>query len=179
VLVAVLAAVAASLGDPATAQAEGGGYVNKCGEGRIFLDENEKKTFALHNEVRRNNNLPAFCVHPRLQKAARAHSKDMIQRAYFSHDTKGKNETFAERLKRLGYDPQGYRHYKVGENIAHGSGSAGEPEEIMRGWMQSDEHRRNIRDRDFREIGIGTYTGKWEGHNGVTMYTADFGVRRG
>ena len=179
VLVACLAAVGVSVADPVAAQAAGGGYVKKCGGGEIFLDEQEKETFALHNKVRRNNNLPTFCVHPLLQKAARSHSKDMIERDYFSHDTKGKNETFAERLKRFGYDPKGYRYYKVGENIAYGSGPYGEPERIMDGWMRSDGHRRNIRDDDFREIGIGTYTGTWQGHNDVTMYTADFGVRRG
>jgi uncharacterized protein YkwD len=49
----------------------------------------------------------------------------------------------------------------------------------MDGWMDSDAHRRNIRDRDFREIGKGTYTGNWQGTSDVTMYTADFGVGRG
>jgi uncharacterized protein YkwD len=116
-------------------------------------------------------------VHPRLQEAARAHSKDMIRRDYFSHNTKGRG-SFEKRLVRFGYDAKGYDYYRVGENIALGSGSDGEPESRMRAWMRSDGHRRNILNEEFREIGVGTHTGEYKGFQGVTMYTVDFGVRR-
>jgi uncharacterized protein YkwD len=174
VLVAVFAAVGVSATEPVVAQTEGGGYVKKCGGGQIFLNAQEKETFALHNQIRRNRGIRALCVHPILQKAARAHSKDMIERDYFSHNTKGRNETFFERLQRYGY-----RYRKVGENIAYGSGSFGEPRSIMDAWMNSPDHRRNILNNDFRQIGIGTHTGTWQGHSEVTMYTADFGLPRG
>jgi uncharacterized protein YkwD len=174
VLVAVFAAVGVSATEPVVAQTEGGGYVKKCGGGQIFLNAQEKETFALHNQIRRNRGIRALCVHPILQKAARAHSKDMIERDYFSHNTKGRNETIFERLQRYGY-----RYSKVGENIAYGSGSFGEPRSIMDAWMNSPDHRRNILNNDFRQIGIGTHTGTWQGHSDVTMYTADFGLPRG
>jgi uncharacterized protein YkwD len=177
VLIAGIAAMSASAVDPQPAQAPGGGYVEKCGGGEIFLSEKEKKTFVLHNEIRTDHNLPTFCVHPRLQEAARAHSKDMIRRDYFSHNTKGRG-SFEKRLVRFGYDAKGYDYYRVGENIALGSGSDGEPESRMRAWMRSDGHRRNILNEEFREIGVGTHTGEYKGFQGVTMYTVDFGVRR-
>jgi uncharacterized protein YkwD len=44
--------------------------------------------------------------------------------------------------------------------------------------MNSSGHRANILDRRFREIGIGTATGKYKGRRGYTMYTVDFGRRR-
>ena len=44
--------------------------------------------------------------------------------------------------------------------------------------MDSSAHRANILDRRFREVGIGTATGKYKGHKGYTMYTVDFGTRR-
>ena len=174
VLVASIAvAVSFSAADPAPAQARGGGYVDKCGEGRIFLDAKEKETFLLHNKVRRNHNLRPLCVHPRLQKAARAHSRDMIRRDYFSHDTKGRNEGACERIHRYGY-----RYRKCAENIAWGSGSSGSPRNMMRIWMRSDGHRRNILDKDFRQIGVGVHIGTWQGRRNTSMYTADFGVPR-
>jgi uncharacterized protein YkwD len=176
-LIASSVAVGASMADPQPAQAAGGGYVKKCGGGKINLNDKEKKTFALHNDVRKDHGLSGLCVHPKLQKAARAHSKDMIRRDYFSHNTKGRG-SFEKRLKRFGYTPEGYKLYMVGENIAYGSGSYGEPESIMRGWMNSDVHRHNILKDEFREIGIGTYTGTYKNFKGVTMYTADFGVRQ-
>ncbi len=149
----------------------------KCGGGTISLNGEEKAAFSLHNQIRKERNLRPLCVHPALQKAARAHSEDMIRRDYFSHDTKG-GRTFDARLKAFGYDPEGYRSYAIGENIAYGSGPYGEPESIMKSWMKSDGHRRNILNDEFREIGIGTFSGTYKDKEGVTMYTADFGARR-
>ena len=60
--------------------------------------------------------MPTFCVHPALEQVARRHSEDMIGRDYFSHETKGRDEGFAARIRRFGYDD--YR--AVGENIALG-----------------------------------------------------------
>jgi uncharacterized protein YkwD len=171
-LLAATAAMVFWVVNPETARTANGGYVKKCGGGEIFLNEKEKKTFLLHNQVRRNHDLPAFCVHPKLQKAARAHSKDMIERDYFSHDTMDRNEGACERVRRYGYDWRA-----CGENIAYGSGSNGEPDSIMSDWMNSPDHRGNILNGKFREIGIGTYTGNYEGFDDVTMYTADFGAR--
>ncbi len=177
IFLAAVVAVGVSTVNPPVAEAASGGYVKKCGGGKIFLNAKERTTFYLHNKVRRNHNLKVFCVHPALQKAARAHSKDMIQRDYFSHNTKGKY-TFAQRLKRFGYTSKGYRYYTTGENIAYGSGSYSTPKSRMDSWMKSPGHRRNILNGKFREIGVGTYTGTYKGNKGVTMYTADFGTRR-
>jgi uncharacterized protein YkwD len=176
VLLATLLAAGVSVVEPDHARAAEGGYVSKCGGGTIFLDAKERRTFVLHNRIRRDHDLKPFCVHPFLQKAARAHSKDMIGRDYFSHQSMG-GETFAERLERFGYTREGYAYYRAGENIAGGSGSYGEPGSTMRRWMRSDGHRRNILNLEFRQIGIGTCTGEYKGHDDYTMYTADFGAR--
>jgi hypothetical protein len=52
VLVASVGAMGAAAIDLQPAQAAGGGYVEKCGGGEIFLNEKEQKTFVLHNEIR-------------------------------------------------------------------------------------------------------------------------------
>jgi uncharacterized protein YkwD len=80
VLLATMAAIGFLAADQESATAAGG-KVNRCGGGKIFLDDKEKRTFALHNEIHRQHNLPTFCVHPALEKAARDHSEDMIRRA--------------------------------------------------------------------------------------------------
>ncbi len=173
VLIAALSAAVALLPFGASpAQAEGG-TAPKCGGGKISLNNEEKAIFSLHNRIRKERNLGSLCVHPALQKAARAHSEDMIRRDYFSHNTKGRGESACERIKRYGYP-----YSLCGENIAYGSGSYGEPDSIMDRWMKSDGHRRNILKEEFKEIGVGAYTGTYKNTEGVTMYTADFGVRR-
>jgi uncharacterized protein YkwD len=153
--------------DPPIARAAGGGYVNKCGGGEIFLNVSEKRTFALHNRARRKRDLKPFCVHPTLQKAARAHSKDMIERDYFSHDTKARNEDACERIRRFGY-----RWRECGENIGYDS----TPEAMFDAWMESSGHRANILSGRFREVGVGAYSGDYRGFK-TTMYAVDFGVR--
>lgn len=177
VLLAATIAIGVSAANPSVSEAASGGYAPKCGGGKIFLNAQEKRSFVLHNQVRRNHNLRRFCVQPNLEKAARAHSRDMIQRDYFSHNTKG-GGTFDQRLKHYGYTMNGYSYYTVGENIAWGSGSYGTPDHIFKNWMHSTEHRHNILNGKFHEIGIGTYTGTYKTYRNATMYTADFGTRR-
>lgn len=166
----LLAATGFLLGSPA-AEAAGGGYVDKCGGARISLNADERKTFALHNQVRKNRDLRLFCVDPKLQRVARAHSQDMIKRDYFSHTTKGTNRGGCARIKN-----SGYRFRYCAENIAWGQREKGEPDNIMRNWMNSSGHRRNILDERYREVGIGTETGTFKGKRNVTMYTVDFGT---
>lgn len=181
ILAVALATVAAggvsALNPTVSEAATAGGYVKKCGGGEIYLKADEKRTLGLHNKIRKDRKLPTLCVHSALQKAARAHSKDMIDRDYFSHTTKG-GKTYDLRLKSFGYTPKGFSYYTTGENIAYGSGSLAAPDSIMRAWMNSPGHKKNILNRNFREVGIGTYTGNYKGYEDTTMYTADFGARR-
>ena len=175
VLASALLAIAFVMGFLAiyspVAEAASGGYVKRCGGGKVLLKAKEKKTLALHNKMRMNHGLRKFCVHPKLQRAARTHSKDMIRRDYFSHNTKG-GGTFDQRLRKFGY-----KYTTAGENIAYGQRREGRPGNIMRSWKNSKHHRGNILNRKFREVGIGTYVGNYKGRNKVTMYTVDFGRR--
>ena len=103
VSVAILLAAAGLIRVDSPAEAAGGGYASRCGGGEIFLYAREKQLLTLHNNARKNHGLKPFCVHPALQKAARAHSEDMIQYDYFSHDSRGSNENPCTRILRFGY----------------------------------------------------------------------------
>ena len=164
-LLAVVMALTVSTVEPE--RAEAATTVRTCGGGTIKLNAKEERTLRLHNRERRSRGLRTLCVHPKLTKAARAHSSDMIKKDYFGHGNVGR------RLKHFGYN---WRVY--GENIAGGTGRYARPGNTFRRWMNSSGHRANILDRRFREIGIGTATGNYKGHRGYTMYTVDFGTRR-
>jgi uncharacterized protein YkwD len=169
VVLAAILCVALDLGTlDSPAEAAGGGYVSTCGGGKIFLHAKEKRLLSLHNSARRDRGLRTLCVSPALQKAARAHSKDMIQRDYFSHYTKGKNEGACTRIANFGYNWS-----SCAENIGYNSTPGG----MFRAWMNSAGHRRNILDPQFRDIGVGACTGDYIG-NQTTMYTVDLGSRR-
>lgn len=156
---------------PEKADAASGGYVKTCTGGKIFLKAPELRSLQLHNQARRDRGLRTLCIHPALQKAARAHSADMINKDYFSHTSKD-GRTAGQRLRQAGYN---WRTY--GENIAWGSGSRGAADPIFKSWMNSSGHRANILNGKFREVGIGIAVGNYKGYNNTTMWTADFGTR--
>jgi len=168
VSVAILLAAASLIRVDSPAEAAGGGYTSKCGGGKIFLYATEKRLLTLHNNARENHDLKPFCVHPDLQKAARAHSQDKIQHHYFSHDTRGRSEDACTRIRRFGYNWS-----SCSENIGYNT----TPEGMFSSWMSSSIHRRKILDGRFHEIGVGALTGDYSDSK-TTMYTVDFDARR-
>ena len=60
--------------------------VRGCAGGNVSLSADGKWMLDLHNKTRAARGLPKFCVHPALQRAARAHSKEMIDEDYFKHN---------------------------------------------------------------------------------------------
>ncbi len=132
-------------------------------------------TLCLLNDARGDHGLRPMRLNARLSFAARHHSRDMVARGYFSHTGPG-GVTFDRRLRRTGY-VNGARSWTIGENIAWGSGSLATPSAIVRAWMHSPGHRRNILDGSFDEIGIGIALGTPVGRSNGGTYTTDFGGR--
>jgi uncharacterized protein YkwD len=151
--------------------------VPTCDGGTITLNAEEKRVLELHNKARTQRGLKALCVHPKLTSAARAHSKEMLDKDYASHNSFN-GETVKQRLGRFGYTFDGYSYYWYGENIAWGCGSYGATDNIFNWWMHSSGHRSNILKGKFREVGIGVLKGTYKSCNEATMYTVDFGGRR-
>jgi uncharacterized protein YkwD len=177
-VLAVTTAVGISAIEPERAEAAGN-TVKSCAGKNITLKAEEYRSLQLHNRERRERGLGRLCIHPQLQRAARAHSTDMVQRDYFSHNTRGRSETYDARLKRYGYTIKGYSYRTTGENIGGGTGDFGTPDGIFNAsWMKSKDHRPNILNKRFREVGIGVTRGTFKGASNYTMYTVDFGARR-
>jgi uncharacterized protein YkwD len=151
--------------------------VKTCSGDAIQLSTAEKRVFELQNKARARHGLKALCVHPALTKAARAHSKEMIEKDYFSHDSFN-GETVGQRLKRFGYTYSGYSYYLIGENIGSRCGSGHTPYDMFKWWMSSPDHRASILNKDFRQVGIGIHRGTFKSCTRATMYTVDFGARR-
>ena len=101
------------------------------------------------NAERTSRGLAALTLNDQLSAAAQAHSDDMARNNFFSH-TGSDGSDAATRIKRTGYVPRAW-----GENIAAGYPDAAQ---VVAGWMQSEGHRRNILNPDFREIGVGVST---------------------
>jgi uncharacterized protein YkwD len=84
-------------------------------------------------------------VNPKLMAAARTHAKAMAEQNFFGHAGKD-GSRMSSRIKR-----QGYSFRSAAENIAAGQRSAGE---VVRSWLNSSGHRRNILNCRMEETGI-------------------------
>jgi uncharacterized protein YkwD len=120
------------------------------------------------NTLRREAGRPPLTLEPRLTSAAQGHADDMLTRTYYSHVTP---EGTPPRQRVLA---AGYSGEIVAENIAAGQTSV---ELAVEAWMHSTDHRRNILDPRFQEIGIGMAVGSYE-HKYKILWVQNFGRRR-
>ncbi|WP_414625148.1 CAP domain-containing protein [Calothrix sp. CCY 0018] len=117
----------------------------------------------LVNNERRKAGLSPLRIHSRLNASAQAHSNDMARNNFMSH-TGSDGSSMGDRIKRYGYN---FR--RAAENVAAGQSS---PQDVMRSWMNSPGHRKNILNGNFRDIGVGYARGGRYG----TYWTQNFGA---
>jgi uncharacterized protein YkwD/uncharacterized membrane protein required for colicin V production len=123
-------------------------------------DVDERRMVELINGERTKIGIPRLTVDVNLVSAARAHSRDMFTRRYFSHVTPDGKDP-AQRLT-----DAGIKYNLMGENIAYAPDVA----TAHRGLMDSPEHKANILDPAFLHVGIGIVSTDSFG----SMYTQEF-----
>lgn len=145
---------------------------------RATLDSFETSVMQKLNATRAEHGLAPLRLSVRLTTAASAHSVEMADDGYFDHSSHDGTPFW----KRVGqwYGASGYGFWSVGENLLWSSPNLTSGRAIAM-WMASPEHRANILNAQWREIGIaavhvpagpGVYRGL-----PVTIITTDFGVR--
>lgn len=115
-----------------------------------------KEIFDIANILRSRHHVQHLAWSPEAAEAAYLHSKEMDQRHYFSHDSKWQGDL----RKRL--ETQHVTFQMAGENIAaHYEDSIS----VSIGWLNSPEHRKNLLNPSFTQLGVGVYQ---------DFYTQDF-----
>ncbi|WP_431919482.1 CAP domain-containing protein [Nonomuraea jabiensis] len=97
----------------------------------------------------------------RLRRAAFGHSADMAKNDYFDHDSQDGRD-MVDRIRATGFTGS-----TLAENIAMGQRTAAE---VVKGWMNSDGHRRNIMNCSYTLIGVGAA----KDAQGKIYWTQDF-----
>lgn len=105
----------------------------------------EQQMLVLVNGERAKVGVKPLSSDAKIVAVARAHSKDMFERHYFSHIDPDGNDPLHRMLN------GGVSFSIVGENIAY----APDLSSAHQGLMNSEGHRRNILDPEFHRIGIG------------------------
>ena len=111
------------------------------------LDDIRDDVIRITNQKRRKRGLDPLTGDDLLHKAAQGHADEMdAMGRYLGHDsTDGRDP--GDRIDEVNYDWRVYR-----ENVASGQRTA---KEVVKAWMKSPGHRKNILSDDISEIGVG------------------------
>ena len=124
----------------------------------------EDRVLALTNVERRKHGCPTLRANTYLRKSARGHTVTMAAHDLMSHQLPGE-PYFSRRITRAGY--RGWS--SVAENVARGFSG---PSSVVRAWMNSPSHRRNILNCRYRDLGVGVAL-----DGGQLWWTQNFGRR--
>lgn len=116
--------------------------------------EYKANLIAKTNIERKNDNDSALVLNMALMEAAQLKAEDMAKNSYFAHTSPA------------GVNPwhwfyeAGYKPALAGENLALVRTLDAD---VMKNWMNSELHRKNIENGNFNEIGIGVAKGTYAG----------------
>ncbi len=118
--------------------------------GNDFLSQ-ENEVIRLANVERGKAGCGKLTMNTKLRTAMRLHVQELGKRGglYISH-VSADGRSFVDRAKEQNYTAPG------GENVARGQRNAAD---VMKSWMNSDGHRANILNCDFKAIGVGAVKG--------------------
>jgi uncharacterized protein YkwD len=137
-------------------------------------DAQEEAMACMVDFARRGAGLNELSGAPALAQSAEDKSLDVLRCDEFSHFACGRE--FIYWMKETGYTSAPC--WRVGENLAWGSGEYGAVRSIFVAWMRSPTHRANLLG-DFDESGLSLEVGTLEGLPGTHVWAEHFGSHCG
>ena len=139
----------------------------------------ETSVLAQINRFRAAHHLARLRLSAPLTLAARSHSEEMAVDGIFQHDS-ADGSPFWRRVRQF-YRADAFGYWSAGENLLWSAPDV-DARHALTMWLASPEHRRNLTDPRWREIGVSAVhtasaPGIYDGRE-VTIVTTDFGVRR-
>lgn len=121
----------------------------------------------LTNQQRSSNGLAALNTDPQLTQAAQAKAADMFAKDYWAHVSPTGEQPW-DFITAAGYD-----YETAGENLAKDfNTSAG----VVNAWMNSPEHRANILNGTYKDVGVAVMNGTLQGSE-TTLVVAMYASR--
>jgi uncharacterized protein YkwD len=130
----------------------------------------EQGMVALVNSYRAQHGLTPLTANNALMRAARSHSRDMVENDYFDH-TSLDGEQFSKRLIRFGY-----RWQSAGEAIGEATGLISPnaaAEQAVTMWRQSPLHNKILLTPGYKAVGIGAWCTGDTGGGATCLFTLD------
>jgi hypothetical protein len=117
------------------------------------------RIISLTNDERTAAGLNTLTMNDQLTGAAEAKAQVIIASQTFDHTINGRK--FSGWIRAAGY-----QYEMVGENLAIDFASS---EGVVRAWMNSPEHRANLLENSYADIGVGIAEGKFQGENTIVV----------
>lgn len=134
------------------------GYATDMSVGSLLTDTNQQRA---------DNSESNLNLNDALNQAAQAKANDMATRDYWSHDTPDGNTPWSFMTA------AGYNYQTAGENLAYGFDTA---TDTITGWMNSPEHRANILNTSYHDVGFGIINiANYQGTGPETLVVAMYG----
>ena len=122
---------------------------------------------AATNAQRAADHEASLTIDPRLVAASQAKANDMVTHNYWAHDSPDGQTPWSF------ITAAGYQYQAAGENLAYGFDNAAD---TVTGWMNSAEHRANILDAGYQNVGFGVaQSPNYQGHGPETVVVAEYG----
>lgn len=116
------------------------------------------------NTQREQNGEKPLTLNSELVQAAQTKANNMVQLNYWSHDTPSGQTPWTF------ISAAGYKYQSAGENLAYGFSTT---ENLMSAWMHSPEHRANILDASYTQVGFGIVNAtSYQGQDPETLVDA-------
>jgi uncharacterized protein YkwD len=146
--------------------------------GQVSVADAREAVLCLVNAQRTARGLKRLRVQPDLGEAAGRFARQMVRDRFFDHTSPG-GSTMVSRIKGTSYLRDAVR-WTVGENLAWGTGTKATPRATVDAWMHSADHRANLLDHGFADVGIGIAPGApaaLQADETGGTYVTDFGRR--
>jgi len=133
------------------------GYATDMSAGELLQDTNQQRT---------GNSLGTLSLNNELDQAAQAKANDMVAQDYWSHNNP-EGKTPWQFIQDAGYSYQ-----TAGENLAYGFDTSSD---TVTAWMNSPEHRANILNTTYVDVGFGIANSEnFQGSGPETIVVAEY-----
>jgi len=131
----------------------------------INADISSEQLLSLTNRERQNIGVGVLVINDQLSQAASEKADDMFEYNYWAHNSPSGKTPW------VFIKAAGYRYIYAGENLARGFTT---PEDVIRAWMASPDHRANMLSSNYRDVGFAVKFGKLNGEETV-LIVEEFG----
>lgn len=133
----------------------------------VHQDFSNQSLLQASNQERLQDGKNPLALNDQLSAAAQAKANDMAQKNYWNHVSPDGQTPWAL------LTAQGYQYQQAGENLAYGFAGA---EQTVNGWMNSNEHRANLLNAGYNEVGFGVaQAANYQGRGPQTIVVAEYG----